>query len=479
MDKILKYLRSRRLKYGANSVVLVCITLLAIILANLLVENLSLKFDLTPSKLFSLGETTKSILESLDRDVTIYGIFDDGKIGAKNYYIEIIELLDQYEIYPRIKVEYVDPDMNPGFIKKLDPDNRLQISRGDFVFVCGEKIKSIDYYDMLSTYVPLDELYADLEIPATAEQKITGAIKYVSSDNTPVIYFTEGHDENSLFEDYSSFKYYLENNNYDVKTINLLTVERVPDDSELLVIASPQKDISFSEQEKISVYLKNGGKVIMLFDSLETDPDFSRFNELLEYYNISLNYDKVKENDNSRHIPGDPYVILSDVQQNELFSESFNVLLEDSRSINILKSNKKNTKVISLIKTGTHATGEQIDTNRGNNIPGPLDLAVAVEKTGNSQTSKLLVIGNASFISDTAELYNDIYFQNGIYFFLTALNWMLDNSNDTLIIPKTYKAQRIMITEEQAMTLALLFVIVLPIIIFASGLTVYLRRRHL
>lgn len=104
---------------------------------------------------------------------------------------------------------------------------------------------------------------------------------------------------------------------------------------------------------------------------------------------------------------------------------------------------------------------------------------MAVEKTGNSQTSKLLVIGNASFISDTAELYNDIYFQNGIYFFLTALNWMLDNSNDTLIIPKTYKAQRIMITEEQAMTLALLFVIVLPIIIFASGLTVYLRRRHL
>jgi ABC-2 type transport system permease protein len=178
--------------------------------------------------LYSLTDTTKDILENLEKDVTIYGLFDDGVVGED--YKEVTQLLKHYEKYPRVNIEYIDPEKNPTIIKELDPDNIIDIQKHDFIVKSGNKVKKLEYYDLFSTQFD-QQSWREYKVGSTAEQGFTGAIKYVTADKTPVVYFTTGHDEYKIESDYQSVKTYLDRNNYDVKEINLVTQEKVPEDA--------------------------------------------------------------------------------------------------------------------------------------------------------------------------------------------------------------------------------------------------------
>lgn len=477
-DDIKKIFKSRNLKYGTNSFILIAAVVAIAVFVNILVDMANLKWDLTPNKIYSIGDTTKEILDGLNKDVTIYGLFDDGKVGADDQYKEIVELLAHYEKNPRVKVEYVDPDRNPGVLKELDPDGTMDLRSNDFVVMSGNKKKKLDVYDLFDTM--FDEYtFSQRIVGSTAEQGFTGAIKYVTSDVTPVVYFVQGHGEFDTDIDLGNVKTYLERNNYDVKTVNLLTVEKVPEDAEMLVVASPKSDISQDEKDKIREYLKNGGKGMFLFDYLSSDPEFAQFEDLLKDYNVALNYDRVKENDPSRHFPGRQYTIILDVNSSAIIPQDFNIVLDNSRSIRTLKNEKEYIKVTSLMKTSEQAVGELVDKSRGDDIAGPLDVAVAVQHDGGYYPVKIIVMGNGSFITDDAESIYGPYYNNGMLFFLQSLNWMLDKEDDTVIAPKTYYNPTIQITAKEANIMGLAVVILLPVIILGVGLFVFLRRRHL
>ena len=486
MDKILgnitetfkKILRSRNLKYGTNAFILIAAVVAIAALINVLVGMADVKWDLTPNKLYSISDTTKEILSKLEKDVVIYGLFDEGKIGASDDYKEVVELLSHYEKYPRVKVEYIDTDRNPGFIKEMDPDNIRDLGKNDFVVKCGNKVKKLDYYDLFSTQFD-QQSFQMYKTGTKAEQGFTGAIKYVTADVTPVVYFAEGHSEFGVESDMESVKESLERNNYDIKTINLLTKSKMPEDAELLIVASPKNDLSVAERDMIKEYIKDGGKAIFMFDYLPSDPDFSQFNDILKDYNVEINYDRVKENDSNRHFPNNQYAILMDVNSSSVIPQSFKLVLENSRSVRILKNDKEYITVTSLMKTSKEAVGELVDKSRGEDVQGPLDVAAAVEYKGGMKPAKIIVMGNGFFITDDAEKRYGPYFNNGMYFFLYSLDWMLGKKDDTIIAPKTYENPTINISAQQAGITGLFVLIVLPLIILGAGLYVFLRRRHL
>ncbi len=477
-NKFLGFLNKRTLKYGTNSVIMIAAVIAIAVVINVLVGMVPLKIDLTPEKLYSLTDVSREILSNLEKDVVIYGLFDEGKIGSGSQYREMIDLLEKYDQYPRVTVEYVDPDKNPGFINSLKTSETMKISAEDFVVKCGNKVKVLSYYDLFNVYFD-QQTFSTQTIGSKAEQGFTGAIKYVTSDITPTVYFIEGHEEIALDSDLTTLKTQLENNNYDVKSLNLMTVQEVPEDAEVLIVASPKKDLSIDERKKVEKYLEGGGKAVFMFDYLETSTTFSQFEEIFLKYNVSLNYDRVKENNEDRHVPENPYAILLNVQRNEIIPQAFNVFLANSRSVNILKNEKEYVKTISLMKTSDGAEGEQVDKSRGDNIPGPLDIAVAVEYKGGKNPSKIIVMGNGYFITDSAYGTYGPYYNNGMVFFLNSLNWMLDRKDEVVIPPKNYQVQRLTITAQQANLMAALVVIVLPLLILCSGMFVWMRRRHL
>ncbi|NTV90412.1 MAG: GldG family protein, partial [Clostridiales bacterium] len=273
-----KILNSKQLKYGSNSILLIIAVIAIAVLINVIVGIPDLKWDLTTNGIYSLDDITKNTLNALTEDVTIIGLFDDAKVSVGSDYGEVKELLTLYAKYPHVKVEYIDPEKNPGIIKELDPEGALSLANDDFIVkstVNGvEKKKRLEYYDLFKTETDTST-FNEYKVGSNAEQGLTGAIKFVTAEKTPAVYFTEGHSELSVTNDYATIKTYLEKNNYSVNTINLLTANEIPADAEILVIASPKNDLTTKEADLLLKYLKNGGKAVFLFDYLSNGNDFS------------------------------------------------------------------------------------------------------------------------------------------------------------------------------------------------------------
>ncbi|MCX8129096.1 MAG: Gldg family protein [Clostridia bacterium] len=468
-------LQSRSLRYGSNSLILIAIVVAIAVFVNVLVGMADLKLDLTPNKLFSVSDTTKDILKGLKTEVTVLGLFDDEKVTE---YKEITELLKQYEKYENIDIQYKDPDKNPGLISDLDPENVKKISRNDFVVKSGKKMKVISTYDLFEYQMNQD--YSQSKVGTKAEQAFTSAIKYVTAEKTPTVYFMEGHNEADFNSEYSTARQYIEMNNFEVKSLNLITSEKVPEDAEILIALSPKSDLATPEADKVREYLKNGGKAIFMIDPVEKAGQFTQFDSILSDFNVALNYDKVKENDADRHIKGDATAIVPDVQSNAITSnigpENLVMLMPKARSINVLKNQKEYITTTSLIKSSKKAEGELIDKSQGENLQGPLDLAVAVENKGNAKTSKIIVMGNSLYMSDSVFSQG---IQGGMLFFLNSINWMSEIKDDTMIQPKTYDSQKLEMTAAQSNISAVVVLVIFPLLILGLGTFVWLRRRHL
>jgi hypothetical protein len=480
--KIKGFLNKKSFKYGTNAAIITAAVIVMAVVLNLLVGMLDLKLDLTPNKLFSLSEPTVNILKNLDKDVEIIGLFDDTEISTGDGYKEVTDLLGLYEKYPHITVKYVDPERNPGIINQLDPDDSLDLRSTDFLVrsvVNGvEKKKRLDYYDLFE--MEFDQYsFSRYVTGSNAEQGFTGAIKYVTSDYTPVVYFTEGHEEYDVDTYYRNLKGYLEKNNILVKKINLMTAGKVPDDAKLVVVASPKKDFSYAERDVMDLYFQDGGNAIFMFDYLENDPSFDQLNSLLNKFNLAVNYDKVMETNENRHLAQDPYTLVVHGDINSVVPASFTTFLTNCRSINILKNEKEYITTIPLIGTSDTAVGEMVNKSRGENLKGPLDLAVAVEYKGSLKPSKVIAMGNSTFVNDSAyQIYGDYYFSN-VNYFMTALNWMVEIKDEIIVPTKSYDVNRFNITGRQATVMTWILVVVFPLLILGTGLMVYLRRRHL
>lgn len=477
---IKNFFTSRNLKHGSNAIILIVAVVVIAVLVNILVGMADIKLDLTPNKLYSLTDVTKNELKNLEQDVEIIGLFDDGRISSENEYKQVTDLLSLYEKYPRVKVEYIDPDKNPGIVNQLDPDGTMNLQESNFVVKSkvngNEKKRKLQYYDLFD--VQMDQYYNPQTTGSNAEQGFTGAIKYVTSENTPVVYFTEGHNETDVDSDYQFLKNQVERNNFIVKKLNLLSADKIPEDAGLVVVASPKNDITLNEKDVLDEYLYGGGKAIFMFDSLVGDPDLEQFNSLLSKYNIKINHDKVLENDENRYVSQDPGTLIVNISENSVIPQSFVALLSNSRSISILKNVKEYIKTTTLMKTSESAVGQMINKSRGEDLKGPLDIAVAVEYTGGIGASKIVVIGNGSFVGDDAASFGD-YFYNNVIFFLQSMNWMIDKKDEVIVPTKDYERNTLNITQMQANIMGGTLIVIFPLLILGTGLMVFLRRRHL
>jgi len=488
---ISKVLHSRTLKYGSSSfLTIVAVVAIAVIINMLLSPAVltkitgkdSIKFDLTPNKLFSLGSQTDEIVGGLTKDVKIYALYDESKISSDTELKEVNELLKKYTKYNKVKLEYVDTDKNPGFIKSIDPEGIKNIKKDDIVFVCGKKVKNLSKSDLFTTQFDQNSMQ-EYKTGSSAEQAFTGAIKYVASDKTPTVYFLEGHDEKKPDSDYQTVREYLIRNNYEVKSLNLLTAEKVPDDAEIIIVAAPKKDITSTEKDKLKDFFKKGGNAMFAFDPIANNPSLPQFEDVLSSnFNLTINYDKVKENDDQRFIKNKPYDLLPDVLDNTINSPlnptSLYVIMPNSRSVNSVKNDKEYIKITPLMKSSAKSVGEPFDAAKKTE-QGPLNLALASENQGGEKVSKMVLMGNGSFMTDSAIQQYEQFSVNGLYFFLNSLNWLQNKTDEVIIAPKNYTTPTMQMAQSTTNVLAIITVVVLPLLILGLGTFVWMRRRHL
>ena len=118
MNTIKNLLKNPKLRYGGYASLITFAVIVAVIVLNLLLAQLELQVDLTDNDVYTLSEQSREILDELDEDVTIY------VLARRNEEpVQIMEALERYaQASPRVRIETVDADRNPGFVAQYDPE---------------------------------------------------------------------------------------------------------------------------------------------------------------------------------------------------------------------------------------------------------------------------------------------------------------------------------------------------------------------
>jgi hypothetical protein len=174
------------------SAVSVASVIAIILLVNLIAGLFPLKADLSAGKRYTAGVFTRELLAALDRDITIYGLFDDGKADAD--YLEVKELLENYVKHSdgKVRVIYADPDRDTRIILSLDGDGTIGLRKNDFYVTDGMGGKRIGYQDLFRMEYDR-RTQAWFNTGSAAEKAFSEAIRTLTAAHQGRTYTGEGY----------------------------------------------------------------------------------------------------------------------------------------------------------------------------------------------------------------------------------------------------------------------------------------------
>ena len=465
------------LRHGSYSMAVTGIVIASVVVLNLVGQELPSKFreiDLSSQKLYTIGEQTEKILKKLDKEVQMYWVVQDGTESS-----DIEKLLERYEEGSKhIQIEKKDPAVNPAFVSQYTSDN---ISNNSVIVACGDKSKVVDYSDMYETSINYNT-YSQQVTGFDGEGQLTSAINYVISENMPVLYTLEGHDEAAMSE---TMKETIQKANIDIQSLNLLTEESVPEDTECLFIFAPAKDLNKEEADKVISYLENGGKAFIV--SNYTNEDMSNFNRILENYGVQPENGIVFEGDSNHFVSQNPYYLLPNIENNaitaELSAQSRYVLAAMAQGVRQIENVRDSLQISSILRTSDSAYSktdlenmESVEQEEGD-IQGPFDLGVMItEEVEEDKETQIVYFAAQSIFDDSA---NAMVSGTNYELLASSLGWMCntDEINTVSIASKSYDTTSLVIPASDANFWSIFVTAILPLSVLALGFGIWMKRR--
>lgn len=484
---------NRKLRKGGMAAVFTLIVIAAVILVNLIFGKLPAKYrkwDLSSSQILTLGDTTKDILDHLNKEVTIQVIADPDQVDER-----ITSFVTLYEDYSDlVKVTMEDPVLHPDVLTTLDAEvNTVLISYPE----TGKKT-SVSFNDIIE--IDMMAYYQYQQIQETAfdgEGQITSAINYVANDIQTTAYTLSGHQETALPATVTDS---LTKSGFTMDELDLMTAEAVPADCSLLIINNPQKDISSDEYTVLLDYLKNGGHLMLL--SGATEQELTNLNQLCGEYGMSLLNGFAADQAPQHYYQNNPFSVIPEYDLSSgLFTgidSSESALLTYPAALSIQEDLRDGLEVTPILTTSD--SGLFVDPVTQDQTEGTYVLAaVATEPTGtvsggeaspseaetsaeegdsdsaapDEPTTVFTVIAAPSLIDESVlTLFPNI--TNLSLFMNAAVNHMPGVTS--LSIPaKSLETTYNMVTAGGLWSA--LFIIVIPLIFLIAGFIIWMKRR--
>ena len=467
---MIKNKMNTKLKKGIFSAVAVVVLIAAVIAVNIFVTSKNYTVDVTANKIYSLSKQTKKILKGLDKEVTIYVIDKESSVNSS--YAQVWK--EYKKNSTKVKFVYKDPDLYPNFTKKYT-DSSEEVANDSMIIKCGKKYRYVSANDYVSYSYGSDYSYSADSLQL--ESLTTEAINYVVSDSTPVIYTLSGHSEQSFDTSVTSS---FEGDNYSVKTLNLLTEQRVPDDCSILLINGAQKDITKDELKMIKKYMKNGGKMYV--------ENLTNLYSLLKSYNVEPQKGVVVETDASKYTQY-PIYLLPTIESSDATSAQYNsniyILAPSAKGLKDIteKNAKKNSSasdytVTSLLSTSDGAyskvnTDSATLNKEKNDISGPFNISVAVS---DSTGGRMIVTGCTNMLlQDIDQAVSGA----NTDFVLNGVNYLAEQKSKISIRAKSLKTENAVVPAFNQKATLIMTVFVIPLVILAIGIGIVIKRRKL
>ena len=469
-------INKKYLKNGSYSFIMIVVFAAIIIVINMIVGNLPSKYtqlDISSEKLYTIGDETKAMLKDLDKDVIIYQIAQSGSEDET-----ISNLLQRYaDEYDHITVEQKDPVVNPKFISEYTSDN---LSSNSLIIVCGDRNKVVNYNNIYESSLDYNT-YSYKTTGFDGEGQITSAIAYVTSENLPVMYTLEGHGEQDLD---STVKEDIEKANMEIKSLNLLTEESVPEDASCLLIDAPTTDISENEKTALIEYLENGGKAMIFSDY--TGQEMPNFDAVLENYGVNRVDGLVFEGDSQHYAAQMPYYLVPTINStditSDLVSSGYYILMPYAQGIQKSEDVRDTVTIESLLTTSDSAYSKT-DVNSGTlskedgDVDGPFDLGVSITETVDTDKETHIIYYSTSNLLQSQ--VNQMVSGGNEKLVMASLSALVDTEDSTTVsIPsKSLEVSYLTLTAYDASFWKICVIGLIPGAFLLVGFMIWLKRR--
>jgi ABC-type uncharacterized transport system involved in gliding motility auxiliary subunit len=453
----------RQARYGSNALVLTAAFIGIIVVANYLVYQLAgqhpLRWDISQDKKYTLAEESLKTLEGLNGEVTAQAFFTTDIPRT-----ETETLLEQYRSNSAGKFSYqfIDPVSNPVAAEQAGIANN-----GSIVLQMDDRRQII--------YPP-------------TEPGITSGLVRLLNPQEQKVYFLTGHGEHDLEatgdSSYALVKRMLESKNYIVEQLSLLNAQAVPVDARLVVIAGPKQPLAENEAALLIDYLENGGGLVLMQDPQPQTQSRDQSDVLVEYlqdtWGIELGNDIVVDPNSGQS----PTFAIGVEYGSSPITESlrgYYTVLPITRSVSVGGAPSAYSKAV-LVLTAEQAWAEtdlvgiqedppQVEYDPDQDVGGPVPLAASGE---NFQTdARVVVIGDSDFVANA----NFTVYANSD-FFANVVDWTARQEQIISLTPRSQTQRLILPPQKTALNLVFLgTVIILPGIVLAAGIAVFLQRR--
>ena len=471
------FLVGRRGRYGTNVAIMTVAFFIIILVINYFLYQNPNRIDVTATRIFSLSSQTLKILDTLPSDVTANAFF---AVNANdNARQQTEDLLNEFQRRSdKFNYRFIDPE--------LDRAQAIRYNVTNFPTVVFEekttgKLQHIDEF--------------------TEQEFVTGILVSTGVEQKKIYYLT-GHGEASYTRDPmlqevedSGLDYAIEGmerDNYRVEALNLIQTGTIPNDTAVLVIAGPEKDLSDEEFAAINEYVINGGRILALFD-----PNVGEnFNLLLVQFGFTISQKKIS--DAVSNVAGQ---MLTPMLQkaNGQFSTSnqIGVGIADQVAVTFFP---EAGAIIQMADPADMPPHIQFDTfgittpvswleddpenpefSTGERM-GPFAVAGVIEASGHIAESPAIA---ASRIPSRTVVFGDSDFVTNKYFnssdnsdlFLNSVNWLADDYELISIRPKLIAYRELVVNSRERDFIKWSSWVFPPALMIILGIFVWWRRR--
>lgn len=487
-----------KFKHGSLAVVFTVVFIAVIIVINVLVSALttrfpSMNFDLTKEGLNTLSDEATDVAKEIVNETTIYIIGSEDAIRGdevySNYslkYSQVANLADRlHELNDKIKVEYIDPDMNPQFISDYAGDS---LTTGKVMVKTDKRHKTLAVTDLFS--IQQDSSTGQYNYYSKVDGALANALYLVNLDTVPVVAFATGHNEMlTVSDNLSTFTGMLNDNNFEVKEFNMLTDE-IPEDASIVVLGTPTTDYTSEELSKLEAYLDDEKMASSRTLYVMTAPNagwssMPNLSSFLAEWGMEPQSQEVLESNTNNTLYNMPYAIFANVTDSVLSKTYDNVVKVQAAPVKRLFTANNDISTYSVIETSDTAylsNDEKVLETPETDTYTILAFAQRYMDNQGKICANVVVDGCAADFYDGSSLLGNSTFGNKDVTLDLIKN--LTGTTDTrvgLTVNQT-QTNTMDINASSAVTWSvgmMLFTIVVPVAVLVIGLVIFLRRRHL
>ena len=480
MAKKTNFFKSQSFKYGTVATSLIAVFILLIFGINILVtflsDKYSLKLDLTGNGLFKLTDQTIQVLDNLDKEIEVV-VFS----SEENFQAQLNEIVKRFcNQTSKIKLTYVDPDKNPTAVNQYG--SQYNIEENGIVVKCSNNIRVINQTDMFSTDSNTNVTTITLEL------NLVSSVINVTKSTKSKVYFLNANGE----KNYESLSSALANAGASVEEINILNIDKFDSDARVMVIANPEFDYSTAQIRKIEDFLKNNNEYdrnLFVFSDASNN-ETPNLNSLLAEWGIEYQNELVFESSDYSY-SNMPTIFFPQYNADGIEDTSIEgnstLIMRNARPINVLfdSSTAGDITVKSILQTTANAYTKDLSKGAINTYDkedgdraGKNTVATISQKNvyiDNNNVKNIVCAISGDMIS------SDIFASAGnSQFILTIYKDMINDSDETIIDATKYLSNYQMIISDSVSTVINIIILgVIPLILVALGVIVYIRRRYL